>query len=182
MTRKTWAKIRRGDVVELGGRDWTVERIKAGKKKADVRVRSGSRTAESRVRLDEKVRIAAPPKPEKKPKRPAATPPKTPHGDPWETQQDRVERKLDELLSARLVGESTDGGEAYYVPPVDVTTIAAHLAIFHAATYDQSLTAGEMLAQHEREHAAALAGDHDLVPHHWHTELRPTTGKKGKKK
>lgn len=179
MTRKTWAKIRRGDVVELGGRDWTVEKIKAGKKKADVRVRSGSRTAESRVRLDEKVRIAEPPKP-KKVKRPAPTPPKTPHGDPWETQQDRIEKKLGELLNARLVGESTDGGEAYYVPPVDVTTVAAHLVIFHAATYDQAMTPGEMLRQHEREHAEALVGDRDLIPHHWHTELRPTTGKKKK--
>lgn len=186
--KKRWSEIRRGDVLELGGREWTVEKIKPGKKKAEVKIRHKSNTVRDTVKLDDKVRIAerataaptrvAKPKP---PKRMPAEPPVPADGDPWETQQDRIEKKLDKILGAKLVGESTDGEATYYVPPVDVTTVAAHLLIFHGGVDPHEDGAG-MLKRHAAEHAAAEAGETRLTMPHWHTEQRPTTGKKSKKK
>lgn len=181
--KKKWSKIRRGDIVELAGRAWTVEAIKVGKKKADVKVRSGARTAESRVSIDDKVTIGTEPQKStssrparvvEKPKpRIPDEPPKAPNGNPWETQQDRIERKMDEILSARLVGEQTDPDSGYYVPPADVTTIAAHMLIFHGGMPDMTET--QMLAEHELQHEKD--GANQATPH-WHTERRPKKGKK----
>lgn len=100
-------------------------------------------------------------------------PPAKANGDPWETQADRVERKLDEILQARLVAISTDK-TGYYVPPVDSSTIAAHLALLHggipeACDDDES----KMLRAHDAQHAAALKGEGVLEVNHWHTEKRP---------
>lgn len=180
--KKKWAKIRRGDIVEMGGRAWTVEAIKVGKKKADVKVRSGARTAESRVSIDDKVKLGT--EPHKSAARPTRTaekpksripenPPKAPTGNPWETQQDRIERKMDEILSARLVGEQTDPDSGYYVPPADVTTIAAHMLIFHGGLPDMTET--QMLTEHARQHDEN--GVNQALPH-WHTERRPKKAKK----
>lgn len=178
MSKRKWAKVRRGDVVELGGREWTVEKIKPKGKHLRVDVRSGGHTASSKVDPDEKVRLAG-----GEPKRPRTTPPKPATGDPWETQQDRIERKLDEILHARLVGEATDTDVGYYVPPVDVTTIASHMAIFHGGIPDAAEgDEARMLELHSRAHVATEAGDETLAINHWHTDRRPTTGRKGSKK
>lgn len=101
------------------------------------------------------------------------TPPEKANGDLWETQTDRVERKLDEILQARLVAISKDQ-TGWYVPPVDSSTIAAHLALLHggipeACDDDES----KMLRAHEAQHAAALKGEGVLEVNHWHTEKRP---------
>lgn len=187
--KKTWSKIRKGDVLDLGGREWTVEKIKPGKKKAEVKIRHKSNVVRDTVKLADKVRIAersapaAPRKAEKPapPKKMPKKPPQPAHGDPWETQQDRIEKKLDEILGAKLVGESIDGERTYYVPPVDVTTVAAHLLIFHGGV-DAHEDAAGMLHRHAAEHAAAERGETTLAMVHWHTEQRPTTGKKKSKK
>lgn len=187
--KKPWSKIRKGDVLDLGGREWTVEKIKPGKKKAEVKIRHKSNVVRDTVRLADKVRIAerratsAPQKPAKTkpPKKMPPEPPKPAEGDPWETQQDRIERKLDDILGAKLVGESIDGAATYYVPPVDVTTIAAHLLIFHGGV-DAHEAGADMLKRHAAEHAAAERGETTLTMPHWHTEQRPTTGKKKGKK
>lgn len=173
--RKKWAKVRRGDLVELAGREWTVEKIEVGKKKAEVSVRSGGRRVSSRVPIDDKVKIveakAAPtPKPKK---RIPEEPPKPATGNPWETQQDRIERKLEEILSAKLVGEQTDPDSGYYVPPASLSTVASHMLIFHGGIPDGDEVA--MLAEHERQHEENGV---DQATPHWHTELRPKKAKK----
>lgn len=190
--KKPWSKVKKGDVLDLGGRQWTVEKIKPGKKKAEVRIRHKSNVVRDTVKLAEKVRIsdappprerrapAAPAKPAKQ-KKQKVTPPIAAHGDPWETQQDRIEKQLAKILGARMVGEATDPDVGYFVPPVDITTVAGHLAIFHG-TIDPTADVADMLAQHALEHEEHLAGDRRFVQNHWHTEQRPTTGKKKSKK
>lgn len=184
MAKVKWSKVKRGDVVEAGGIAWTVEKIKTKGTHAKVTIRNGSRVAESKVSLADKVKLApaeaAPSKPSK-PKRPAKKPPAPAHGDPWETQQDRVERKLDEILGAKLVGEGDSRG--FYVPVCDVTTIASHLLIFHGGIPEAARGNEEaMLVGHLAEHQLALDGRVDLKVNHWHTEKRPTSGKKKSKK
>ena len=176
-----WKRVEVGQIVELGGREWIVEKHKPKGKRILVAVRSGTHRDEAKVDPDAKVTIVErkPPKPKKASS--PAKPPKPAHGDPWETQQDRIERKLDEILGAKLVGESIDGGAEYYVPMVDVTTVAGHLAIFHAGealpdwTFDSE---EQMITAHARAHTDANAGTHTLATMHWHTENRPTTATK----
>ncbi|UYL87165.1 hypothetical protein QEH40_gp44 [Microbacterium phage OscarSo] len=204
MSKKTtWADVRKGDLVELAGREYVVRKIKAGKKKADVKVERKGRTAESTVKLADRVTIVAkgdgskhgPLTDEhgtarrwatKKEARevlgesakleagdPSATkPPAKATGDPWETPHGRIERKLDEILGARLVGEST-GPEGYYVPPVNVTTIAAHMAVFHGGIPEACDDEGKMMLAHAAQHDAAKKGESVLAVNHWHTEKRP---------
>lgn len=190
--KKSWSEVKKGDVLDLGGRQWTVEKIKPGKKKAEVKIRHKSNVVRDTVKLAEKVRIADRPEPPRrarqaplvkveKPKKQKVAPPVAAHGDPWETQQDRIEKQLAKILGARMVGESTDPDVGYFVPPVDITTVAAHLALFHG-TIDPTADVADMLAQHRLEHEEHLAGDRRFVQNHWHTEQRPTTGKKKSKK
>ncbi len=186
--KKKWSKVERGDVVQLGGREWTVEKIKPKGKVLRVSVRSGSHRADSKVDPSDKVAIAEPrstkPSRPAKPKTPPPTkPPKPATGDPWETQQDRIERQLGQILGARLVGEATDVDAGYYVPNVDVTTVAAHVAIFHGGVPEQHRgDEAELVGWHAREHIAAEGGDRLFEVNHWHSEKRPTTGKKKGKK
>lgn len=178
-----WRKVEPGQTVMLSGREWLVESIKPkGKKRMKVSVRSGAHAATSTVEADEKVRVVerldVRSAPSKKHKPAPRKLPKPADGDPWETQQDRIEKKLDKILGARLVGEATDVDAGYYVPPVDATTVAAHLAIFHGGIpEDAQGDEQRMIESHARAH---MLGADDLAVNHWHTELRPTT--KGKKK
>lgn len=189
MSKTKWSKVKRGQSVELGGRTWLVEKIKPkGKRGMKVAVRSGARAAQSVVDADEKVRVVEAPPVKGDAKRPAKQaahkPPKPAHGDPWETQQDRIEKKLDKILGARLMGEATDVDAGYYVPPCDETNVAAHLAIFHGGIPEELREKSEavMLGEHARAHLAALEHGERFAVHHWHTEKRPTTAtKKGKK-
>lgn len=189
--KKKWGKVRPGEVVELGGREWTLEKVKPKGKKLRVVVRSGSHRAESKVDPAEKVTIVETPSTRstratskaKKPKPPPRKPPEPAHGDPWETQQDRIEKQLGQILGARLVGEATDEDAGYYVPMPDVTSIAGHVVIFHGGIPEKYRDdEAALLGWHEREHAAALEGDRVFTLNHWHTEKRPTTGKKKGKK
>lgn len=204
MSKTTWADVKKHDVVELGGREWRVVKIKPGKKKAEVMVDYKGRIAESTVKLADKVVIVkkgdgtkrgplhdgtnaqrrwATKKELKAEGLPAGDstitkpPTKAKHGDPWESQTDRIEKSLNDLLSARLVGISTDEDAGYYVPPVNVTTVASHLALFHGgipeACQDEE---ARMLAAHESQHAAALKGEGVLAVNHWHTPTRPKIG------
>jgi len=200
----TWADVRKGQSVELAGRTWVVAKIKADGKRAKVTVEHKGREAKSVVKLKDAVTIvaSAPVAPTskrgpvskdgaqqrwatKKELREAMetplaagdhsqrTPPKKATGDPWETQADRVEKKLDEILGARLIAISKDES-GYYVPPVDSSTVAAHLALMHggipeACDDDEA----KMLRAHEAQHAAALKGEGVLQSNHWHEERRP---------
>lgn len=201
--KSTWADVKKHDVVELGGRAWRVVKIKPGKKKAEVMVDYKGRIAESTVKLADKVVIVKKgdgtkrgplhdetnaqrrwaTKKEAEPKGlPAGDasmtkpPTKAKHGDPWESQTDRIEKSLHDLLSARLVGISTDEDSGYYVPPVNVTTVASHLALFHGGIPDAVQDdEARMMAAHESQHAEALRGM-PLAVNHWHTPTRPKVG------
>lgn len=203
MKKTTWADVRKGDTVELAGKQFRVVKIKPKGKKAKVTVdRGNGREYSSLVRLADRVPITAR-KGDRGPlydgndtarrwatKREArevltepkglpagdSTVTKTPKkaaGDPWETQADRIEKTLGDLLSAKLVGISTDEDSGYYVPPVNVTTVASHLALFHGGIPEAvSDDEGKMLAVHEAQHAEALKGA-PLAVNHWHTKTRP---------
>lgn len=175
----------RGDRVELRHRTYEVVKIKAKGGHAKVTVRGGGSVFESEVRLADKVRVVATPLHDKtgaqqrwaKPSETAATtPPAEPGADPWETRRDKVERRLDELLGAHLVGEATDEDAGYYVPPVDVSTVDAHLVLFHGwqrSDWDEDT---DRVRAHAAEHADRLADPGDFAPlkvNHWHTETRP---------
>ncbi len=201
----TWKDVEKGNVVELGGREWVVVKIKRDGRKAKVKVERRGREASSVVKLKDRVTIksAAAAKGKRGPLNdtsataqrwatkkeaeeamrstglppgdPAQTePPKKATGSPWETQADRIEARLDKLLQARLVGVATDEKAGYYVPPVDSSTIASHLAVFHGGipeACDDDET--KMLRAHEAQHANALRGEGVLEVNHWHTKKRP---------
>ena len=196
----TWADVGKGDIVELSGRPYTVVKIKKrddGTAKVTV-VRGGGQDYSSVVELDAAVTIsgsgAAKPLRRSTPvdprgdsgARPPASatlpvgdstmtgPPEPATGRKWSKQADDVERRLGDLLQARLVGESKDEAAGYYVPPVDVATVAAHLALFHGGIPDSCADEGSMVAAHEDQHTEALHGT-PLPVNHWHTERRPAS-------
>lgn len=205
-TKTTWAKIEKGATVDLNGRPYLVEKIKRDGKRATVRLSHKGRTSKGEVRLKDPVVLStASPTSKRGPVSDSSgtmqrwatkaelkeamgrglpagdltktKPPEKPKGDPWETQSDRLEKKLDQILGARLVGVSTDENAGYYVPPVDASTVAAHLALFHggipeACDDDEA----KMLGAHDAQHAAALKGEGILQTNHWHTEKRPKIG------
>ncbi len=201
--KTTWADVKKGDTVELAGKSFRVVKIKPKGKKAKVSVdRGNGREYSSLVRLADRVAITArkgdrgplydgngtarrwatraearevltEPKGLPAGDSTVTKPPKKAAGDPWETQADRIEKRLDDLLQARLVGESHDENAGYYVPPVDVSTVAAHLALFHggipsACENDEA----KMLGAHAAQHEEALRGM-PLAVNHWHTKKRP---------
>lgn len=199
MSAARWADVKKGMSVELAGREWTVVTYKAKGKKAKVTVERNGRTATSVVALKEKVTIARG-KPKRPPlqdvtgaqnrwatdrelKKALAVlptgdstktkPPTKAKGGAWDQVADKVEKTMTKVLSARLVGETKNEAAGYYVPPVDTSTVAAHLAVFHGgipeACNDEE---GRMLDVHNRQHAAALEGA-PLAVNHWHTEKRP---------
>lgn len=202
MSKSTWSDVKKGSVVELNGREYRVVKFKPKGKKATVMVETKGRYAESVVKLSEKVRIVEKGDGTKRgplydergqarrwaTKKEAAgvgvglpagdpdvrTPPAKPTGDPWsEPPKAKTETMLAELLHARLVAETPDESAGYYVPPVDVSTVASHLALFHggipAACDDETA----MLKAHDAQHAAALKGEGVLAVNHWHTAKRP---------
>ena len=168
--KKKWSEVRRGDVVLLSSRSWTVEKTKMKGDALRVVVVNGSHRAESKVAPSAKVVVVK----EKTPSAVAAPKPKSSpstaaDGDPWETQADRIEKRLDRLLGARLVGETGDDRH-WYVPLVDVTTVAAHLSLFHEARHLDVGDEGKMVELHAREH---IDKDWAGLPLHTHTEKRP---------
>lgn len=101
-------------------------------------------------------------------------PPEAPAGKKWDKPQGDAEKMLDKILGARLVAESKDEAQGYYVPPVDVSTVAAHLVVFHGGIPEAcDDDEGKMLKAHDAQHAAALKGEAFLSPQHWHSERRP---------
>lgn len=100
-------------------------------------------------------------------------PPAKAKGADWKKPADKVERSLEKNLGARLVGETKNEDAGYYVPPVDVSTVAAHLAIFHGGIPDACDDEAKMLRAHDAQHAAAAKGEGVLAVNHWHTERRP---------
>lgn len=201
MSKTTWRDAERGDVVELGGREWTVAKVKRGGKKAKVTVAHKGREASSTVKLADRVRIVKraadvdPVQDRFGSQRRWATeaeltreltrglpagdsskrkPPEKAKGGSWEKPKGDAEKAVTKILGARLIGESKNEAAGYYVPPVDVSTVAAHLAVFHGGIPETVLEdyAGMMRA-HAAQHDEAKKTGVPLAVNHWHTEIRP---------
>lgn len=201
-SKTTWADVKKHDVVELNGRDYRVTKIKPKGKKAAVMVEYKGRYIESKVKLADRVKIAKKGNGTKKgplydadgnarrwaTKKEAAEvgvvglpagdssktePPAKPKGDPWsDPPRAKTETMLAEMLNARLVAETPDESAGFYVPPVDVSTVASHLALFHGGIPPACEDEGSMLEAHEAQHSEALRGM-PLAVNHWHTAKRP---------
>lgn len=202
----TWADVKPGDVVELGGRGWSVVKIKPKGKSAKLKIRFGKRESSGEVKLDDRVKlierrgaasVAGPPLHDEHgaqqrwakkrelddvmregAKLPAGDakatkPPKKADGGSWEKPKGDAEKMIVDLLAARLVGESKDESTGYYVPPVDVSTVAAHLELFHGGIPAHVEGEGAMLAMHNAQHAEAESRGAALAVNHWHTAKRP---------
>jgi hypothetical protein len=200
VSKTTWADVAKGDTVELGGREYRVVRVKRKGKKVDVSVEAKGRYAASFVKAKDRVKVVRTAADAKKLTGPQGEqtrwakkselresmgvelergnpkqtkPPAPAEGGLWDTPETRVEKRLDQLLGARLVGETSDPSAGYYVPPVDVSTVAGHLAIFHGGIPAACEDEAAMLAAHEAQHAGAKKGEAPLAVNHWHTEKRP---------
>lgn len=187
MSKTTWAEIAKGDHVELNGKTWHVAKIKTKGKLVKVTVRDERRReATTELPAKNKVKRAADPLHERdgegnrqrrwaKPAEvepPRRKPPTKPTGSAWSKPEGKAERHVEKVLGAVLAGETIDGAN-WYVPPPDVTTIAAHMALFHPNTYDAAKDEATMLAGHNHEHRMVTEGTARLGVNHWHTEQRP---------
>lgn len=197
--KPTYDDVSKGDRLVFGGREWRVVKLeRKGKKKARVMLERKGQYAEDVVRLDDRVEFAAENKKDKLHDRSGAqtrwatdkeaekagvglragdsrqtTPPAPAEGDVWETPHGRVERMLGDLMAARLVAETKDESAGYYVPPVDASTVASHLVVFHDGIPEACEDETAMLRAHDAQHAAATIGAGVLSRNHWHTEKRP---------
>lgn len=167
------AKKAKVTVIGAGGRFDEVVRLKdrvtikkSESKKTPLRDRTGAQTRWATEReAAEKKRPLPAGDPSK------IKPPAKKYGTPWETPLDKVERKLDSILGARLIGATDDESVGYFVPPVDVSTIASHMALFHG-TPVREYGIDDLRRMHDLEHEQALKGI-ALHVNHWHTEKRP---------
>lgn len=198
MSKTTWSDVEKGDVVDLGGRAWTVTKCKPKKKTVVVRVEFKGRTSDAEVQRKSKVKIltrAADVDPvqdkwgaQRRWAKPAelsaalapgdaarTKPPRKPAGKKWDDKpDDKIEKRLGKVLGATLVGESANEAEGYHVPPVDVSTVASHLALMHGGIPGSGeYTEGELIAMHTAQHAEAKTRGARLAVNHWHTERRP---------
>ena len=84
---------------------------------------------------------------------------------------DAAGRNVEQILGGRLEAVKPAGVDAYAVSPVGVTTVRAHLAMFHGiAGSDQPTSDAEALAMHDAQHD----GDKPVgAVQHWHAKRRP---------
>lgn len=177
----TWADVQRGDAVKLGTRTLVVKKAKRDGKRVHIVIKDHLGTFERDVKAKDSVTLANAADLTIKPKKlhddagaqqrwakPAESPEHGPAtGSPWTTQADRAEEAL-ATIGARLVEESVDGGKSWYVPPVDVSTVAAHWLIMHGGD-PTMLDSMELVQHHNQEHQNYSKFK---VPH-THTEVRP---------
>ena len=200
MRRSTWAEVEKGDVVTLdNGREWRVLKLKRKKKTVAVKVEHNGRTAEaelskkSRVKIAKRAADADPVQDVRGAQRrwakpaeleevlgrgdPTRTkPPAKAEGPAWDERHAKgtAERTLEKVLGARLIAETPNEAAGYYVPPVDVTTVASHLALMHGGIPGSGeYTEGELLKIHADQHAEAKTIGASLAVNHWHENRRP---------
>jgi len=181
-----WSKVSPGDLVELRGDAWTIEKAKVKKRGFEVTIARGAERFTSVVDPDGKVKRASPPplldtegsaKLDGAIKRKAGAEKRQPINETRDRRPTRLEDSetvrvevaapspAEEKVSAFLQGVPTatkDVHGSWVVPPVDYSTVAAHLRIFHALDVT-TLTPDEMLSQHEALHASG-----DGSPFHRH--------------
>ena len=206
-----WRDIVAGAIVDMGGKPFTVEKIKVKGKAVKVTVTSKAGTFTRELKGKAEVALydvpvkATPPRSSRPPgpsravaeaevaggplhdasgrQRRWAEPgegvvleaPAPAKGGDWSAPKGKAEATVASLLGAFLVGESTDTASGWYVPPVDPSTIAGHLMLFHDLVPES--VDWETLAQmHADQHARALVHPFTtLFVNHWHTEQRPSS-------
>lgn len=195
-----WRDVEAGSVVRLKGSEWRVDRVKVKGKTARVRVSGPPGTFERELKAKDRVELVmraadpgplrdgrgaqrrwatadeaerdAPPRLGLPGGRHGAKPkPETGKGPRWDAPAtDPTGRAVEGILGARLVAETPDEPAGYFVPPPDVTTIRAHLAIFHGLDgADQPLDDARALEVHRGLHD----GGEPLAVNHWHSKRRP---------
>lgn len=189
-----WRDIEEGSTVKLKGTAWTVERLSVKKKTVVVTVSKGSKKSEHTAELKAKdvVELLAAPLLDKgtrdaarklgerlangtagKPPKKATKAPPEPRGWKEAPLGDKAEANLRGILGAKLVGVQLAPDEEWVVPPVDVSTIASHLFLFHGIELvDVRRVGGAEKAKeiHDHEHANPSM----LKVPHRHSNERPS--------
>lgn len=176
MTKATWGSLSVGDRVELAGRVLEVIEAKPKPKKhaVDITVRDKLGSFSKRMPAADKVKLAKlhevdrasgsdrqqrwatkaeAAETDRREGLPAGDAtitkrPSKPTGGPWDKPKGAAERAVEEILGAVLVGEADDESAGYNVPPVDLSTVAAHLLLFHGVSgneYSTPMQALEMV-------------------------------------
>lgn len=91
------------------------------------------------------------------------------NGGPWDKVQDAAEERAVSILGAKMIGIQKEPGGIYYVPPIDRTTIRAHMYLMHGQDLPE-VPDDVLLSRHERDHERPSA---DLYVPHEHTKNRP---------
>lgn len=191
MTRRKWGKVAAGDVVELKGEPWRVTKAKRKGDRLRVTVERGGLSFTRELDASAKVELVrragdsvfaslakqakAGPLHDKSgamtrwAEPDEVTPPGK--GDRWgEPASDPAGQLVERVLGGRLVAATRDG-ERWAVPPVELTTVRAHLAIFHGIPgNEQPLDEARCLALHRELHERA---DHEPSQPHEHTKRVP---------
>ena len=205
-----WRDILAGAVVDMGGKPFTVEKIKVKGKAVKVTVTSKAGTFTRELKGKAEVALyaelyKATPVRSLRPSSPSSAPveaevsggplhdasgrqrrwaepgegvvleaPAPAKGGDWSAPKSKAEATVAGILGAVLVGESTDTASGWYVPPVDPSTIAGHLMLFHELT-PESVDWAVLAQMHNDQHARALVAPFTtLHVNHWHTEQRPS--------
>lgn len=205
---RKWRDVLAGAIVDMGGKPFTVDKLKVKGKAVKVTVtgKAGTFTREVKGKVEVALYdapIAAAPTRASRPSSARAEPevvggplhdehgrqrrwaepgegvdlepPVAAEGGDWAEPKSKAEATVAGILGAVLVGESTDTASGWYVPPVDPSTIAGHLMLFHDLT-PEAVDWAVLDQMHDDQHAHALVAPFTtLFVNHWHTEQRPTS-------
>lgn len=152
-----WQDVNAGDAVELQGKKWIVKKCErtADHKIAVTVERKGKTFSAELGPKDQALRFEQIPT------------------KPWSEPDTPAEAIVEEVLGASLEAVKLSEGEVWIVPPVDITTIASHMLIYHGIEgVDVRVVGGweEAKAQHHADHEQSIDDLH--VPHR-HEAGRP---------
>lgn len=152
-----WADVQVADTVELQGKKWTVVKVKSkDARRVKVTVeRKGETFSANVAKKGQAMKVEAIPT------------------KPWTEPDTPAERVVEEILGATIEAIKPGPDEAYIVPPVDVSTIASHMLIYHGIeAVDVRVVGGwdQAKAEHDAEHKRDIDTLH--VPHR-HQAGRP---------
>ncbi len=183
-----WRDIEAGSLVELKGKPWHVDRVKVKGKAAHVTVTSAAGTFTRELKAAALVELVdghaeggplhdargAQRRWATEAEAAAVTPaprPEVGKGPRWDAPAtDPAGVAVESILGARLVAETPDEAAGYFVPLLDVTTVRAHLTIYHGvAAHEQPADEARCLEAHRAAHESGEA----LVVNHWHSKRRP---------
>ena len=183
----TWADVKRGDVVELKGAAWLVVKAKRKGKAVKVTVKGGAGTfarevkAKTPVTIADEATAAGPLRDARGAQRRWATDGEATaelgKGEKWSAPaSDKVGKRVESILGGKLAAQSPPGVDGYAVPLIELTTVRAHLAIFHALPGpEQPVDDAEALAVHKRDHETSDHETRDGWVAHWHSKRRPAS-------